>query len=110
MLAICRTLSFVLCVLAFLSIVILPASAEHKKRGPNGEPSISDQRTELRTKFQKKFESAPNISLQEKYSKLIQKVNCDEAGDDIYDAVYAETKNKKEAREAKFMEVLICDR
>jgi len=110
MLAICRVLFFVLCLLAVLSIAILPARAEHKKRGPNGEPSISDQRTKLRTEFQKEFESALNISQQKTYSKLIQKANCDEAGDDIYDEVYAETKNKKEAREAKFMEVLMCDR
>ena len=104
----CRPLPFVLCLLAVLSIAISPASAEHKKRGPNGEPSISDQRKELRTKFQERFESAPNISLQEKYGKWIRRVDCDEHGDDTYDEVFAETKSKKEAREAEFMAVLRC--
>lgn len=110
MLVSCRTLSFVLCLLAFSSIVISPASAEHKKRGPNGEPSVSEKRTQLRKEMEKKFESAPRPELKEKYSKLIQKLDCDEHGDDTYDEVFTETKSKKEAREAKFMEILICDR
>jgi hypothetical protein len=104
----CRPLPFVLCLLAVLSIAISPASAEHKKRGPNGEPSVSEERTQLRKDFEKKFRSAPSPELQTKYSKLIRKLDCDEHGDDSYDAVFAETKSKKEAREASFMTVLTC--
>jgi len=105
-----RPLSFVLCLLAVLSIAISPASAEHKKRGPNGEPSVSEERTQLRKEMKEKFELAPRPELKEKYSKLIRKLDCDELGDDTYDQVLAETRSKKEARETEFMTVMQCDR
>lgn len=104
----CRPLSFVLCLLAALSIS--PASAEHKTRGPNGEPSVSEEGAQLRKEFVGKFNSASSPSLKEKYSRLIRKLDCAERGRDIYDEVLAETKSKKEAREAEFMAVLQCDR
>lgn len=106
----CRPLLFVLSLLAVLYIAISPASAEHKKRGSNGEPSISEEGAQLRKKMVEKLNSARTVPLKEKYSRLIQKLDCDEQGRDIYDEVFAETKNKKEAREAEFMAVLKCDR
>ena len=99
--------------LLLLLLVVLftvPARAEHGMRGPNGEPSISEKAAELRKEFVKKFNSAPTVSLKEKYSNLIQKLDCDEGGRDVYDQVLAETKNKKEARETEFMAVMQCYR
>ena len=96
--------------LLLLALFISPSSAEHKSRGQNGEPSVSEERAKLRKEFVEKFNSAPSPSLIEKYSRLIRKLDCDELGDDTYDQVLAETRSKKEAREAEFMTVLKCDR
>ena len=99
--------------LLLLLLVVLftaPARAEHKMRGPNGEPSMSEKRAELRKEMVEKFNSAPTVSLKEKYSRLIRKIDCGERGHDIYDEVLAETKSKKEAREAEFVAVMQCDK
>ncbi|SRR6266581_8730459 len=103
----CRTLFFTLLLLV---LFVQPTSAEHKTRGPNGEPSISEEKAQLRKEFVEKFNSAPSPSLKEKYSRLIRKLDCDELGQETYDQVLAETRSKKEAREAEFMTVLKCDR
>ena len=103
-----RSYVYMLVPLLFWSLSLSPVHATHKSPGPKGEPSVSQQRQDLRKELNEKFRRATTIELIHRYSTLIQKLDCQELGDDIYDKTLEDTGNKREAREAEFFATQKC--